>query len=176
MRESWIVLLTLGFGLAFIAAQARTGTFGRVVHPGEPTAVFASGTTGARELSAEDAALIRERYDNATVTPSGLRYIVRASGSGPTPPFGAEITVHYEGRLLANGKKFDSSHDRGEPYQFRLGLGQVIKGWDEAFATMKRGERRTLIVPCWLAYGTRRRGAIPPSATLVFEVVLLDFK
>jgi FKBP-type peptidyl-prolyl cis-trans isomerase len=175
MSKSWVVLLLLGLVLAFIAFQARTGIFRRA-HPGEPANKYVREMMDAPELSTEDAALIRERYDTATVTRSGLRYLVRAPGQGPTPPFGAEITAHYEGRLLANGQKFDSSYDRGQPFQFRVGMGQVIKGWDEAFASMKRGEKRTLIIPYWLAYGTPGQGVIPPRATLVFEVELVDFK
>jgi hypothetical protein len=77
---------------------------------------------------------------------------------------------------LLDGTKFDSSRDRGTPYVFRVGAGSVIKGWDEAVATMKKGEKRTLIVPWWLAYGDKGKGPIPGRATLVFEVELLDIR
>jgi FKBP-type peptidyl-prolyl cis-trans isomerase len=115
------------------------------------------------------------RYGTAHLTPSGLRYLRRAPGTGAPPKLGAELTVHYDGYLL-DGTKFDSSRDRGAPYKFRVGTGSVIKGWDEAFGGMLKGEKRTLIIPYWLAYGEAGRGVIPSRATLVFEVELLDIK
>ena len=84
--------------------------------------------------------------------------------------------MHYDGYLL-DGTKFDSSRDRGTPYVFRVGTGKVIKGWDEALATMKPGEKRTLLIPWWLGYGAEGRPpSIPPRATLVFEVELLEIR
>lgn len=107
------------------------------------------------------------------VTPSGLKYWVLREGDGPTPPPGATVSVHYTG-WLADGTKFDSSLDRGTPLQFKVGGGQVIKGWDEAVATMKVGEQRRLEIPPGLGYGERGAGGmIPGGATLVFEVELL---
>ena len=98
------------------------------------------------------------------------------SDAGASPKRGETVTVHYTGWLL-DGTKFDSSVDRDEPFAFVLGTGQVIQGWDEAILAMKKGEKRTLIIPYWLAYGTQGRPpTIPPKATLVFEVELLDFK
>jgi FKBP-type peptidyl-prolyl cis-trans isomerase len=89
---------------------------------------------------------------------------------------GQEVTVHYDGRLL-DGTRFDSSRERGAPYTFRLGTGAVIQGWDDALLTMKKGEKRTLIVPYWLGYGTSGRPpAIPPRATLLFDVELISFR
>ena len=87
------------------------------------------------------------------------------------------VTVHYAGRLL-NGAAIDSSYQGGAPLTFRIGEGHVIAGWEEAIRTMKKGEKRTLIIPYWLAYGAEPAGhqAIPPSSTLVFEVELLDFR
>lgn len=86
------------------------------------------------------------------------------------------MIVHYEGRLL-DGTVFDSSYKRGSPFTFRLGLGSVIAGWDEAFLSMTKGEKRTLIVPHWLAYGEKGRPPkIPPNATLIFEVELIDWR
>ncbi|HAJ28005.1 MAG TPA: peptidylprolyl isomerase, partial [Syntrophus sp. (in: bacteria)] len=87
---------------------------------------------------------------------------------------GALVEAHYTGRLL-DGTKFDSSVDRGEPLMFLVGRGEVIKGWDEAFRSMKKGEKRILIIPPGLAYGDRSMGTIPPNATLIFEVELINF-
>jgi len=108
-------------------------------------------------------------------TASGLRYTDLAVGNGPSPRPGQTAVVHYTGTLL-NGTKFDSSRDRGQPYSFALGTGSVIKGWDEGVATMKVGGRRKLVVPPALGYGATGQGTIPPNATLVFDVELLDVK
>jgi peptidylprolyl isomerase len=106
-------------------------------------------------------------------TASGLQYVDTVVGAGDSPIRGKRVTVHYTGRLT-DGKKFDSSVDRGQPFQFVLGVGQVIKGWDEGVASMLVGGKRTLTVPGDLAYGTRGYpGLIPPNATLVFDVELL---
>ncbi len=121
-------------------------------------------------------ASIKEKYPNAKVTSSGLMYIVEKEGTGDKKPArGTNITVHYTGTLL-DGRKFDSSRDRGEPFQFQVGVGMVIPGWDEGLMDMKKGERRTLIIPSELGYGARGAGGvIPPNATLIFDVELLDF-
>ena len=106
-------------------------------------------------------------------TPSGLRYVEIMEGTGATPAKGSTVRVHYTG-WLEDGKKFDSSHDRGQPLEFPLGRGQVIPGWDEGLSTMKVGGKRKLIIPAHLGYGERGAGGvIPPRATLVFEVELL---
>ena len=88
---------------------------------------------------------------------------------------GQEVICHYDGRLL-DGTPFDSSYRRGVPFTFRLSSGGVIKGWDEAFLTMHKGEKRTLIVPPWLGYGDKGRAPIPGKATLIFEVELIDWR
>jgi peptidylprolyl isomerase len=109
-------------------------------------------------------------------TPSGLKYVDDVVGTGKQPQAGQTAVVHYTGWLM-DGKKFDSSKDRGQPFSFTLGRGQVIKGWDEGVATMKVGGKRTMTIPPDLAYGPRGAGGvIPPNATLKFEVELLDVK
>jgi len=112
------------------------------------------------------------------VTASGLKYVDVVVGDGPTPQLGQTLTVHYTG-TLTNGKKFDSSFDHpgAEPYKFRVGRGEVIKGWDEAFMTMRQGGKRKLIIPPNLGYGVRGNPPdIPPNSTLLFDVELLDIK
>jgi FKBP-type peptidyl-prolyl cis-trans isomerase len=111
-----------------------------------------------------------------TKTPSGLRYQDVTVGQGKEAKEGRKVTVHYTG-WLPNGEKFDSSRDRNQPFGFDLGAGQVIAGWDEGVAGMRVGGRRKLVIPPDLAYGTA--GAppeIPPGATLVFDVELLDVR
>jgi FKBP-type peptidyl-prolyl cis-trans isomerase len=106
-------------------------------------------------------------------TSSGLQYVDLKAGTGATAQAGQTVTVHYTG-WLENGKKFDSSVDRGQPFSFPLGAGRVIKGWDEGVQGMKVGGKRKLIIPSALGYGARGAGgAIPPHATLIFEVELL---
>jgi len=104
--------------------------------------------------------------------PSGLRYQVLATGNGDEAHAGDRIEVHYTG-LLEDGTRFDSSRDRGEPFPFRLGAGQVIKGWDEGLEGMREGEQRRLTLPPGLGYGSDGSGRIPPNATLTFEVELV---
>jgi peptidylprolyl isomerase len=107
------------------------------------------------------------------VTPSGLKYIDEVVGTGESPTKGKPVKVHYTGRLT-DGKKFDSSVDRGDPFVFSIGVGQVIKGWDEGVMSMKVGGKRQLIIPPDLGYGARGAGgAIPPNAELIFDVELL---
>lgn len=129
-----------------------------------------------KELSAMEAQqqTIEQQFPGAITTPSGLKYLVVAEGSGDSPSKGAAIKAHYTGKLL-DGTVFDSSYDRGEPITFPVGAGRVIQGWDEAFLTMKKGEKRTLIIPPQLGYGTSGRGPIPPNAVMIFDVELVDF-
>ena len=117
---------------------------------------------------------------NVVTTPSGLKYIDLAVGTGASPKTGQTCVMHYTGWLYKDGKKgakFDSSVDRGQPFEFPIGTGRVIKGWDEGVATMNVGGKRTLIIPPELGYGARGAGGvIPPNATLMFDVELLAIK
>ncbi|MCS6813990.1 MAG: FKBP-type peptidyl-prolyl cis-trans isomerase [Cyanobacteria bacterium] len=107
-------------------------------------------------------------------TPSGLQYIDLVEGTGDSPKPGQRVKVHYTG-TLEDGSKFDSSRDRKRPFEFKIGVGQVIRGWDEGVASMKVGGRRQLIIPPELGYGARGAGGvIPPNATLIFDVELLQ--
>lgn len=113
---------------------------------------------------------------NEITTPSGLTYVDQIVGTGEVAVAGKTATVHYTGKLL-NGQKFDSSVDRGQPFSFLLGVGQVIKGWDEGVQGMKVGGKRKLTIPANLGYGARGAGgAIPPHAILVFDVELLGVR
>ncbi len=113
-------------------------------------------------------------------TSSGLQITDSVVGTGATPKTGQTCVMHYTGWLYENGqkgKKFDSSVDRGQPFEFPIGTQRVIKGWDEGVATMKVGGKRTLIIPAELGYGARGAGGvIPPNATLIFDVELLGVK
>jgi peptidylprolyl isomerase len=113
-------------------------------------------------------------------TPSGLQYEDTVVGTGASPKPGQTCVMHYTGWLWENeakGRKFDSSMDHGKPFDFQIGLGMVIKGWDEGVATMKVGGKRTLLIPANLGYGPRGAGGvIPPNATLVFDVELLGLR
>jgi peptidylprolyl isomerase len=110
-------------------------------------------------------------------TASGLSYEDTVVGTGPSPTRGQTCVMHYTGWLWVNGAKgakFDSSLDRGQPFEFPIGMGRVIKGWDEGVASMRVGGKRTLLIPAQLGYGDRGAGGkIPPGATLLFEVELL---
>lgn len=121
---------------------------------------------------------VNEKGSNAgeTVTASGLKYVDQAVGTGDVAVAGKTVSVHYTG-WLENGKKFDSSVDRGQPFSFPLGAGRVIKGWDEGVQGMKVGGKRKLTIPSDLGYGSRGAGGvIPPNATLIFDVELLGVR
>ncbi len=149
MRSFSIVLLSL----AVLCSQAIAGSQKkRIVYPGARTQM--------KEVT----------------TASGLKYIDMVVGQGAAPKQGDTVTVNYSG-YLASGKMFDSSFDRNEPFSFTLGVGRVIKGWDEGVATMRVGGKRKLIIPAELGYGARGAGnAIPPNALLIFDVELLGVK
>jgi FKBP-type peptidyl-prolyl cis-trans isomerase len=177
MRNTFYLVL-LGVALLTAALVTRSGILARK-DPGRPINKAMREAMDARtpQYSTDEAMIIAQTYGTAHKLPSGLQYIVRVPGTGEaTPLLGDEVICHYDGRLL-DGTSFDSSYRRGAPFTFRIGVGAVIRGWEDAFMTMKKGEKRTLIVPHWLAYGEKGRPpSIPPKATLVFEVELLDFR
>ena len=177
--RSLFFLLLLGALLATVALITRSGILARNDPRDRPvnSAMREAMDKRVPQVSTQDDLYLTEHYQSAVRRNSGLRYVIRGAGTGTaTPPPGSEVIAHYEGRLL-DGSSFDSSYRRGTPFVFRVGTGAVIKGWDEAFLLMKKGEKRTLIIPHWLAYGEKGRPPkIPGKATLVFEVELLDWR
>jgi peptidylprolyl isomerase len=127
-------------------------------------------------LAAVPLAATAAKPPKTIVLKDGLKYVDLVVGKGAQPKKGQTVRVHYVGTLL-DGKKFDSSRDRGQPFEFALGTGSVIAGWDEGVATMRVGGRRKLTIPPALGYGAAGAGAvIPPNATLVFDIELLGIK
>jgi len=127
-------------------------------------------------LAAQDQGAAKEKGAalKSVTTASGLKYTDVKVGKGASPVKGKQVKVHYTGTLV-NGKKFDSSVDRKDPFIFTIGVGQVIPGWDEGVMGMKVGGKRKLVVPPQLGYGARGAGGdIPPNSTLLFDVELLD--
>lgn len=140
-----------------------------------PAAAAQIARTPSNDAPAKDTPAAAEELteEEAVVTDSGLKYIDVVEGTGAMPQRGQRVTVHYTG-TLENGLKFDSSRDRGRPFSFTIGVGQVIKGWDEGVMSMRVGGRRKLEIPPELGYGARGAGGvIPPNATLLFDVELL---
>ncbi len=177
--RSIFVLTLLGVVLISIALMVRSGIISRE-NPGLPINAAMRAALGdkAHQWTERDIGLIAQNYPGAQSLPTGLRYIVRTPGTGEsTPQRGQIVTVHYEGRFLDGEIVFDTSANREGPLNFRVGEGVVIPGWDEGVIAMKKGEKRTLIVPYWLAYGEKGiRGKIRPHATLVFDIELLKFE
>ena len=148
----------------------RVRTLAAIVLAAALTGIVAVGTSTSSKAQAA----------KTMTTASGLQIADSKVGTGATPKPGQTCVMHYTGWLFENGakgKKFDSSVDRGEPFEFPIGQKRVIAGWDEGVASMKVGGKRTLIIPPALGYGSRGAGGvIPPNATLIFEVELLDVK
>jgi FKBP-type peptidyl-prolyl cis-trans isomerase len=177
--RSFFYLLLLGVVLLTIAIVVRSGMLARK-NPGEPiTAAMRSALASEQrpELSQTDELYIEEHYPTARLLPSGVRYILLAQGTVDARPLvGQDAAIRYSVSLL-DGTPIDSSDAHGgEPLTFCIGRGQVIKGLDEVAPDMRKGEKRRLIIPWWRAYGeTGRPPKIPPNATLVFDVELVDF-
>jgi peptidylprolyl isomerase len=183
LREILISLgVVLAFGLLLLVAQLSGGQNSALADEisKTPPAAVAPETSAN---PAVDKTILMTMNSNSeseqttstdtVTTPSGLQYIELKEGDGATPQKGQTVVVHYTG-TLENGSKFDSSRDRNRPFSFKLGVGQVIPGWDEGIASMKVGGRRQLIIPPELGYGSRGAGGvIPPNATLIFDVELL---
>jgi peptidylprolyl isomerase len=141
---------------------------------------FAGAAGGALVIGTRNTATAQGTGKSMT-TSSGLQITDIKVGTGATPRSGQTCVMHYTGWLSESGrkgKKFDSSVDRGEPFEFPIGTGRVIKGWDEGVASMKVGGKRTLVIPPALGYGARDvgNGLIPPNSTLIFDVELLGVK
>jgi peptidylprolyl isomerase len=156
-----------------IGQKARNFTVNQSIFNSLVAEAIKKQEEAARMVTENTLKQIKERWPQAVVAESGLRYIVEKQGKGRSPKFGDAVTVHYTGKLL-DGTEFDSSIKRGQPATFKIG--QVIQGWNEALLAMKKGEKRLLIIPPELGYGERGHpGVIPPNSFLIFEVELLDF-
>jgi peptidylprolyl isomerase len=165
------ILLSLGFMLICVVVLV----VGQIGSTPQNTAVASPLTTATitPTIETEKNTLIAKNMSDIITTASGLQYQIITPGEGASPSTGQTVTVHYTG-TLEDGTKFDSSRDRNSPFSFKIGVGQVIKGWDEGVGTMKLGERRKLIIPSELGYGSRGAGGvIPPYSTLIFDVELL---
>ena len=160
-----VVATPIVFALALIlfVIGGDDDTITPLIVSGSPTA--ASVDTGPPPLAGEP-----------TFSETGLGVIDIEAGSGEPPETGELVVVHYTGWLSEDGTKFDSSLDRGTPFEFVLGLGQVITGWDEGLATMNVGGKRRLIIPSELAYGEEGSSSIPPDSELTFDIELLEIK
>lgn len=173
-KSPWllIILLVCALGAGLVLAMIT------VLLPSRPPAKTPEPSSVAKATAenppAEQPAPQADDKDVIT-SKSGLKYVELKIGDGKTAKAGDRVLVHYVG-TLQSGKKFDSSRDRNEPFSFKLGAGDVIKGWDEGVAGIKEGGKRKLIIPSHLGYGPQGSGPIPPNATLIFEVELLKVK
>lgn len=158
------------------------GAQGKGVIPPNATLIFdlemikiSDPAVEAKKMAEEFKAEMAEKYPTAKQTKSGLMYIVEKEGDGTHPKVGQTVSVHYTGTLL-NGEKFDSSRDRNQPFEFPIGQGRVIKGWDEGIPLASVGGKIKLIIPHWMAYGPNARSGIPANSHLIFDVEMLEIK
>jgi FKBP-type peptidyl-prolyl cis-trans isomerase FkpA len=178
MVRKALIISALSLTLAGCPAGQQEATSSPSPNPDEqPAAASAAPSPSATPDAADKGEVISTQAQVKTA--SGLAYTVLQEGKkdAPVAKSGDTVVVHYTG-WLTNGTKFDSSLDRNQPFDFRLGQGMVIKGWDEGVAGMKVGEKRKLVIPSELGYGERGAGGgqIPPNSTLVFEVELLELR
>jgi peptidylprolyl isomerase len=169
MKLIIIVLSIMALSLFFLVFKGFSGDSAPPAIAQEPSAEVSTSPT---DPVAEMLAIVRDASTDWVETESGLKYVDLVQGNEANPQIAQNITVHYRG-ILKNGKPFDSSYDRNRPFEFRLGVGQVIKGWDEGFSGMGIGGKRLLVIPPELGYGSRKVGPIPENSTLIFEVELL---
>ena len=166
MRVSSNAVLGVGVALTLVMSACES-----TEKSSAPAASESGGTTAPAPVAQPKQ---EKPKSMAVTTASGLKYEILKDGTGAEAKPGQTVSVHYTG-WLENGTKFDSSKDRGRPFSFQLGAGQVIRGWDEGVAGMKIGETRKLTIPSSIGYGARGAGGvIPPNATLIFEVDLLE--
>lgn len=173
MRE---ILISFGVMVVclvvIVVAQVAGKSQEAIAAPQSESSISQPAATKTVESSTPQVIAMAEN-ENVVTTDSGLKYIDEVEGTGAMPEAGQTVFVHYTG-TLEDGTKFDSSRDRNQPFSFRLGAGQVIRGWDEGIASMRVGGQRKLIIPPELGYGARGAGGvIPPNATLIFDVELL---
>ena len=160
---------------ALIVASASV-TFAQSAAKPVPTKQGTTMPAAGKATAAKPKPAVKPPVQLGVTTPSGLTYVVTTRGTGRKPKTGETVVVHYTG-TLSDGTKFDSSHDRNDPIAFPIGTGSVIKGWDEGIAKLGIGDRAVLVIPPALGYGARGAGGvIPPNATLVFVVELVDIK
>jgi peptidylprolyl isomerase len=172
MRE---ILISFGIMVACIAVlivAQITGSRDSAIAANLPETEAAPVIQMAQAADLKPMATPNSEKKDTVTTDSGLQYTDVVEGTGDSPEPGQLVTVHYTG-TLPDGTKFDSSRDRGQPFKFKIGVGQVIKGWDEGVGTMKVGGRRNLVIPPDLGYGSRGIGPIPPNSTLLFDVELI---
>jgi FKBP-type peptidyl-prolyl cis-trans isomerase len=174
MRKYPFILVVVGLvGISCSGEEPKQSASAAKPEVSTQAATSRGGGSGYDLTSAAPQQIEMSQY---TTTESGLQYFDFVTGSGAQPQKGQRVSVHYTG-WYTSGKKFDSSVDRDDPFEFSLGAGQVIKGWDEGVASMNIGGKRQLRVPGDLAYGPRGHPAgIPPNATLIFEVQLLGIE
>jgi len=187
-QKGWSLVVVFGLMLVLVACNLSQLAGGAevaeaIMTPAPTAASVAEEAEPTPETEAETAETTEETQtldladvveEDLTTTGSGLRYIILEEGTGESPEAGSVVSVHYTG-TLADGTKFDSSLDRGEPIRFPLGQGRVIPGWDEGIALLRVGSKAKLVIPPELAYGERGAGGvIPPNATLIFDVELVE--